>query len=183
MGDQVIVRRAGDVIPEVVGTVPAALLPVAGALQGSDALADAASGADGTAPGADAARAAPRSPYVPNFRMPRQCPICGSTVVREKAKPTIAARGLFCPAQRKEALLHFAQRRAMDIEGLGEKLVDQLVEGQVIRTLPDLYRLGLTALSSLDRMAEKSAQNVLAALESPSTPRCRASCSAWASAM
>ncbi|BFO55725.1 NAD-dependent DNA ligase LigA [Acidovorax sacchari] len=166
VGDQVIVRRAGDVIPEVVGTVPTALLPVAGALQGSDALVDAASGADGTASGADAARAAPRSPYVPNFRMPRQCPICGSAVVREKGEANHRCTGgLFCPAQRKEALLHFAQRRAMDIEGLGEKLVDQLVEGQVIRTLPDLYRLGLTALSSLDRMAEKSAQNVLAALE------------------
>ncbi len=166
VGDQVIVRRAGDVIPEVVGTVPAALLPVAGALQGSDALVDAASGADGTASGADAARAAPRSPYVPNFRMPRHCPICGSAVVREKGEANHRCTGgLFCPAQRKEALLHFAQRRAMDIEGLGEKLVDQLVEGQVIRTLPDLYRLGLAALSSLDRMAEKSAQNVLAALE------------------
>jgi DNA ligase (NAD+) len=62
-------------------------------------------------------------------------------------------------------MLHFAARRAMDIEGLGGKLVDQLVDGNVVRTLPDLYRLGLTALSSLDRMAEKSAQNVLAALE------------------
>ncbi|AVS74423.1 NAD-dependent DNA ligase LigA [Paracidovorax cattleyae] len=166
VGDRVIVRRAGDVIPEVVGTVPAALLPVADALQGSDALLDAASGADGTAPDADAARAAPRSPYVPNFRMPRHCPICGSAVVREKGEANHRCTGgLFCPAQRKEALLHFAQRRAMDIEGLGEKLVDQLVEGQVIRTLPDLYRLGLMALSSLDRMADKSAQNVLAALE------------------
>ncbi len=166
VGDQVIVRRAGDVIPEVVGTVPAAIAPVAGALQGSDALLDAASSADGTLPGADAARAAPRSPYVPNFRMPRQCPICGSAVVREKGEANHRCTGgLFCPAQRKEAILHFAQRRAMDIEGLGEKLVDQLVEGNVIRTLPDLYRLGLTALSSLDRMADKSAQNVLAALE------------------
>lgn len=166
VGDQVIVRRAGDVIPEVVGTVPAAIAPVAGALQGSDALLDAASSADGTLPGADAARAAPRSPYVPNFRMPRQCPICGSAVVREKGEANHRCTGgLFCPAQRKEAILHFAQRRAMDIEGLGEKLVDQLVEGSVIRTLPDLYRLGLSALSSLDRMADKSAQNVLAALE------------------
>ncbi|WP_311220730.1 MULTISPECIES: NAD-dependent DNA ligase LigA [unclassified Acidovorax] len=164
LGDQVIVRRAGDVIPEVVGTVPAALLPIAGALQGSDALADAASAADGTAP--DAARAAPRSPYVPNFRMPRQCPICGSAVVREKGEANHRCTGgLFCPAQRKEAILHFAARRAMDIEGLGDKLVDQLVEGNVIRTLPDLYRLGLTALAALDRMAEKSAQNVIAALE------------------
>lgn len=164
VGDQVIVRRAGDVIPEVVGTVPAALAPVAGALQGSDALADAASNADGTAP--DAARAAPRSPYVPNFRMPRQCPICGSAVVREKGEANHRCTGgLFCPAQRKEAILHFAARRAMDIEGLGDKLVDQLVEGNVIRTLPDLYRLGLAALAALDRMAEKSAQNVVAALE------------------
>ncbi|MCY0656409.1 NAD-dependent DNA ligase LigA, partial [Klebsiella pneumoniae] len=73
--------------------------------------------------------------------------------------------GLFCPAQRKEAILHFAARRAMDIEGLGDKLVDQLVDGHVVRTLPDLYRLGLVALASLDRMAEKSAQNVLDALE------------------
>jgi DNA ligase (NAD+) len=73
--------------------------------------------------------------------------------------------GLFCGAQRKQAILHFAQRRALDIEGLGEKLVDQMVEGGVIKTLPDLYRLGLSALASLDRMADKSAQNVLAALE------------------
>lgn len=73
--------------------------------------------------------------------------------------------GLFCPAQRKQAVLHFAQRRAMDIEGLGEKLVEQLVEGHVIRTLPDLYRLGLSSLAQLDRMAEKSAQNVLDALD------------------
>lgn len=158
VGDQVIVRRAGDVIPEVVGTVPAALAPVADALQGSDVLADAAA--------ADAARHVPRSPYVPNFRMPRQCPICGSAVVREKGEANHRCTGgLFCPAQRKEAILHFAARRAMDIEGLGDKLVDQLVEGNVIRTLPDLYRLGLTALAALDRMAEKSAQNVVAALD------------------
>lgn len=158
VGDQVIVRRAGDVIPEVVGTVPAALAPVADALQGSDVLADAAA--------ADAARHVPRSPYVPNFRMPRQCPICGSAVVREKGEANHRCTGgLFCPAQRKEAILHFAARRAMDIEGLGDKLVDQLVEGNVIRTLPDLYRLGLMALAALDRMAEKSAQNVVAALE------------------
>ncbi len=193
VGDQVIVRRAGDVIPEVVGTVPAALAPVAGALQDADALVDAAAGADGTAP--DAALASPRSflaagppqgedgplggqrttrsgerggrpVYVPNFRMPRHCPICGSAVVREKGEANHRCTGgLFCPAQRKEAILHFAARRAMDIEGLGEKLVDQLVEGKVIHTLPDLYRLGLTALAALDRMAEKSAQNLIAALE------------------
>jgi DNA ligase (NAD+) len=73
--------------------------------------------------------------------------------------------GLVCGAQRKQALLHFAQRRAMDIEGLGERLVDQLVDGNVIRTVADLYRLGLNAVASLERMAEKSAQNLLAALE------------------
>ncbi len=164
VGDQVIVRRAGDVIPEVVGAVPAALVPVAKELAGSDALVDEAAAADGTVP--DATRAAPRQPYVPNFRMPRQCPICGSAVVREPGEMNHrCSGGLFCAAQRKEAILHFAARRAMDIEGLGDKLVDQLVEGNVIRTLPDLYRLGLTSLAALDRMAEKSAQNVLAALD------------------
>lgn len=164
VGDQVIVRRAGDVIPEVVGTVPAALAPLAQALAGSDALADAAADAQGAAP--DAKRAAPRVPYVPNFRMPRQCPVCGSAVVREKGEANHRCTGgIFCPAQAKQALLHFAQRRAMDIEGLGEKLVDQLVEGSLIRALPDLYRLGLSTLAALDRMADKSAQNLLAALE------------------
>jgi len=98
--------------------------------------------------------------------MPKACPICGSEVVREPGEANHrCSGGLFCPAQRKEALLHFAARRAMDIEGLGDKLVDQLVDANVVRALPDLYRLGLNALSSLDRMAEKSAQNVLAALE------------------
>ncbi|RKJ99675.1 NAD-dependent DNA ligase LigA [Alicycliphilus denitrificans] len=131
VGDQVIVRRAGDVIPEVVGVVPA-----------------------------------PRASYVPNFRMPAQCPICGSSVVREPGEVNHrCSGGLFCPAQRKQAVLHFAQRRAMDIEGLGEKLVDQLVDGHVIRTLPDLFRLELPTLAGLDRMAEKSAQNVLDALQ------------------
>lgn len=130
VGDQVIVRRAGDVIPEVVGVVPGV-----------------------------------RAGYVPNFRMPAQCPVCASAVVREKGEANHRCTGgLFCPAQRKEALLHFAARRAMDIEGLGGKLVDQLVEHHVIRTLPDLYRLGLVSLLALERMAEKSAQNVLAAL-------------------
>ncbi|MBC7916793.1 MAG: NAD-dependent DNA ligase LigA, partial [Rhodoferax sp.] len=132
VGDSAIVRRAGDVIPEVVGIV-----------------------SNGT-----------RATYVPNFRMPRTCPICGSAVVREKTEMNHrCSGGLFCPAQRKQAILHYAQRRAVEVEGLGEKLVDQLVETNVIRTLPDLYKLGLTSLSALDRMAEKSAQNVLDALE------------------
>ncbi len=131
VGDTVIVRRAGDVIPEVVGVL-----------------------ADKRVPGA------------PEFTMPTRCPVCGSEAVREEGEADHRCTGgLFCSAQRKQALLHFAQRRAMDIEGLGDKLVDQLIDGDVIKTLPDLYRLGLTALSALDRMAEKSAQNVVDALE------------------
>ncbi|KQO25668.1 aromatic ring-opening dioxygenase LigA [Acidovorax sp. Leaf76] len=131
VGDTVIVRRAGDVIPEVVGVMPGN-----------------------------------RVGYVPNFHMPKTCPVCGSDVMRVKGEANHRCTGgLFCAAQRKEAILHFAARRAMDIEGLGDKLVDQLVESNVIRTLPDLYRLGLSSLVALERMAEKSAQNVLAALE------------------
>ena len=131
VGDTVIVRRAGDVIPEVVGVV-----------------------------------AGERKTYVPNFPMPRQCPICGSAVVREKGEVNHrCSGGLFCGAQRKQAILHYAQRRAVDIENLGEKLVDQLVDGGIVKTLPDLYRMGFTALVALDRMAEKSAQNVLDSLE------------------
>ncbi|MEO5670861.1 MAG: NAD-dependent DNA ligase LigA [Ramlibacter sp.] len=131
VGDFVIVRRAGDVIPEVVAVVPDK-----------------------------------RTHRNPQFTMPRHCPVCGSDAVREEGEVDYrCSGGLFCGAQRKQAILHFAQRRALDIEGLGEKLVDQMVEGNVIKTLPDLYRLGLVALSSLERMADKSAQNVLAALE------------------
>jgi DNA ligase (NAD+) len=138
IGDMAIIRRAGDVIPEVVGRVPHT------ALAGN----------------------APRSPYVPNFRMPRACPVCGSAVVREKTEMNHrCSGGLFCAAQRKQAILHFAQRRAVEVEGLGDKLVEQLVDTNVIRTLPDLYRLGLVALAGLDRMAEKSAQNIVDALE------------------
>ena len=134
VGDTVIVRRAGDVIPEIVSVVH---------------------GAAGT-----------RTKRGAEFSMPRHCPVCGAEAVREEGEADYRCTGgLFCAAQRKQAILHFAQRRAMDIEGLGEKLVDQLVEANVIRTLPDLYRLGLNALASLERMADKSAQNVLAALE------------------
>ena len=146
VGDLVMVRRAGDVIPEVVSVVE------------------------------ELNRAARRLPerlvgLIPlvrgkPFAMPRRCPVCGAEAVREEGEVDYRCTGgLFCGAQRKQAILHFAQRRALDIEGLGEKLVDQLVEGSVIRTLPDLYRLGLNALASLERMADKSAQNVLAALE------------------
>ena len=137
VGDTVIVRRAGDVIPEVVGRV------------------------------ADALRVGvPRIPYVPNFRMPSLCPVCGSAVVREEGEANHrCVGGLFCSAQRKQAILHFAQRRAVEVEGLGDKLVEQLVDANVIRNLPDLYRLGFTALASLERMANKSAQNIVDALE------------------
>jgi DNA ligase (NAD+) len=131
IGDTVIVRRAGDVIPEVVAVVPEKR--VAGAAQ---------------------------------FTMPHTCPVCGSAAVREEGEADYRCTGgLFCGAQRKQAILHFAQRRAMDIEGLGEKLVDQMVEASVIRALPDLYRLGLANLVALERMGEKSAQNLLAGLE------------------
>jgi DNA ligase (NAD+) len=131
VGDTVIVRRAGDVIPEVVAVVPEK-----------------------------------RQRDAQVFTMPRRCPVCGSEAVREEGEADYRCTGgLFCGAQRKHAILHFAQRRALDIEGLGEKLVDQMVDANVIRTLPDLYRLGLSAIASLERMADKSAQNVLAALE------------------
>ena len=98
--------------------------------------------------------------------MPRACPVCGSAVQREKGGiDHRCSGGLFCAAQRKQALLHFAGRRAMDIEGLGDKLVEQLVDEGLIRTLPELYTLGVAKLAALERMADKSAANVVAALE------------------
>lgn len=131
IGDKVIVRRAGDVIPEVVAVITEQ-----------------------------------RSPHVRPFVMPDHCPVCGARAVRLQGETvTRCTGGLFCPAQRKQAILHFASRRAMDIEGLGEKLVDQLVDNSIVRTPADLYRLGLTALANLERMAEKSANNVLLAIE------------------
>ena len=131
VGDTVIVRRAGDVIPEVVRVV----LP-----------------RDNESAGI--------------FVMPHQCPVCGSAAVREPDEADYRCTGgLYCSAQRKQAILHFAQRRAVEIEGLGEKLVDQLVDAGIVSTLPDLYRLGLVALVNLQRMAEKSAQNLLEALQ------------------
>ena len=131
VGDTVIVRRAGDVIPEVVSV-----------------LLD------------------KRVNDAPIFTMPRQCPVCGSDAVRLEGEADYrCSGGLFCGAQRKEAILHYAHRRAVEVDGLGDKLVEQLVDAKVIRTLPDLYKLGLVALASLDRMAEKSASNLLEALE------------------
>jgi DNA ligase (NAD+) len=131
VGDTVIVRRAGDVIPEVVSVVA------------EKRVADAA-----------------------QFTMPHICPVCQSAAVREEGEADYRCTGgLFCSAQRKQAILHFAQRRAVEVEGLGDKLVEQLVDANVIRNLPDLYRLGLNALASLDRMADRSALNILEALE------------------
>ncbi|MBD3811736.1 NAD-dependent DNA ligase LigA [Thiobacillus sp.] len=135
VGDTVIVRRAGDVIPEVVAVV---------------------------------AERRPR-PEPPRFNILRSypvCPVCGSHVVRIEGEA--AARctgGLYCPAQRKQALLHFAGRRAMDIEGLGDKLVDQLVERGLVHSPADVYGLSLDTLAGLERMAEKSATNLVAAIE------------------
>jgi DNA ligase (NAD+) len=98
--------------------------------------------------------------------MPHICPVCGSLAVREEGEADYRCTGgLFCSAQRKQAILHFAQRRAVEVEGLGEKLVDQLVDSDIVKTLPDLYRLGFAGLAQLDRMADKSAQNIVAALE------------------
>jgi DNA ligase (NAD+) len=131
VGDTVVVRRAGDVIPEVVSVVAEKRL-------------------------ADAAR----------FGMPRQCPVCGSAAVREEGEADYRCTGgLFCAAQRKEAILHYAHRRAVEVDGLGDKLVELLVDAHIIRTLPDLYRLGLSSLAGLERMAEKSANNLLEAIE------------------
>ena len=107
--------------------------------------------------------------------MPPKCPVCGSAIVRLPDEAIARCTGgLFCPAQRKQSLLHFAGRRAMDIEGLGEKLVDQLVDGGIVRTAADLYKLGLANLAALERMADKSAANVLAAIEKSKRDHARA---------
>ena len=135
VGDTVIVRRAGDVIPEVVGLAPASL-------------------------------ARPEGERGAVFTMPAHCPVCGSDALRAEGEVDHRCTGgLFCAAQRKEAVLHFAARRAVDIEGLGDRLVEQLVDAQLIRTLPDLYKIGLVTLAGLARMADKSAANLVEALQ------------------
>lgn len=129
-GDTVIVRRAGDVIPEIVGVVLERRPP-------------------GTTP----------------YRIPAQCPVCGSEVIRAEGEVIARCSGaLFCPAQRKEGILHFASRHALDIEGVGEKLVDQLVERDLVKNVADLYSLTPGVLAGLERMGEKSAANIHAAL-------------------
>ena len=139
VGDTVIVRRAGDVIPEVVAIVPEKR-PSRDLFGGE--------------------------PLHPPFIMPKTCPECDSVIA--KGVDEAIARctgGLFCPAQRKAALTHFAARRAMDIEGLGDKLVDQLVDAGLVHSPADLYGLSMETLAGLDRMGEKSAQNLVAAIE------------------
>jgi len=135
IGDTVSVRRAGDVIPEVVSVV-----------------------------------LEKRPANARRFEMPHVCPECGSHILKPADEAVARCTGgLFCPAQRKQAIIHFASRRAMDIEGLGEKLVDQLVEANLVHNLADIYVLDLATLSSLERMAAKSAQNILDALQRSKT--------------
>jgi len=132
IGDTVVVRRAGDVIPEVVSVL--------------------------IEKRPDGARL---------FTMPTACPECGSHIERPLDEAVARCTGgLFCPAQRKQAIVHFASRRALDIEGLGEKLADQLVEANLVHALDDIYKLDITTLANLERMGSKSAQNVINALES-----------------
>jgi len=131
VGDTVIVRRAGDVIPEIIAVVPEQ-------------------------------RPAGAQPVQP----PSRCPVCSSEVLTPEGE--VVARctgGLYCPAQRREALRHFASRRALDIQGLGENLADQLVERELVRTPADLYRLKLADLVELERLGQRSAEKLLAAIE------------------
>ena len=131
VGDSVIIRRAGDVIPEVVKVI---------------------------------AERRPR--HTTEVQLPRKCPVCGSAVVKEEDEAVArCSGGLYCAAQRKESLRHFASRRAMDIEGLGARLIEQLVDGEHVSSAADLYRLTLDELAGLERMAEKSAANLIQALE------------------
>ncbi len=131
IGDTVSVRRAGDVIPEVVSVVLEK--------RPSNALL---------------------------FAMPIECPVCGSHIKKQEDEAVARCTGgIFCGAQRKQAMIHFASRKAMDIEGFGDKLVEQLVDSNLANNLADIYRLDFHALANLDRMAEKSAQNIVDALE------------------
>ncbi len=131
IGDKVIVRRAGDVIPEVVGPV-----------------------------------LAQRPENVTKFTMPATCPVCDSAVIKEPDKAVYRCTGgLYCPAQKKRALQHFVSKKAMDIVGLGDKLIDQLADSGVVQHPDDLFKLDLDTLASMERMAEKSALNVIEAIE------------------
>jgi len=142
IGDTVIVRRAGDVIPQVVGAVLERRTPEVAAL----------------------------APFDMFTRVGGKCPACGSPIERREGE--VAWRctgGVTCPAQVKQAILHFAGRRAVEIDGLGDEIVEQLVDLGLVRTLPELYKLGFAKLNELERMGEKSAQNLVAAIEQSKT--------------
>jgi DNA ligase (NAD+) len=131
IGDTVVIRRAGDVIPEVVKVI---------------------------------VERRPKSAKI--VSLPSKCPICGSDVEREEGEAVARCTGgLFCPAQRKEAIRHFASRRALDIEGLGTKIIDQLVDAELVHSPADLYKLTVEQFAERDRMGEKSAAKLVAALE------------------
>lgn len=137
IGDSVIVRRAGDVIPEVVKVITSK-----------------------------------RPDNVRNFVMPQQCPVCGSDVEREEGEAVSrCSGGLFCAAQRKEAIKHFASRKAMDIDGLGDKLVEQMVEAGLIKDVADLFLLKVEDIAALERMGQKSAENLVNALQAAKKTR------------
>lgn len=129
VGDYVFVRRAGDVIPEIVASIPEA-----------------------------------RSGKERIFKMPARCPVCGSGVVRHENEAITRCPNISCTAQVKERIRHYASREAMDIEGLGDKLVAQLVEKGLVQNVADLYCLRMEDLATLERMAEKSASNIIAAI-------------------
>ncbi|HYY17179.1 MAG TPA: NAD-dependent DNA ligase LigA, partial [Gammaproteobacteria bacterium] len=131
VGDNVVVRRAGEVIPEIVRVV-----------------------------------LDQRPPHSQRFMIPKQCPVCGSEAIRAEGEAVARCTGtLSCPAQRIQAILHFGSRRAMDIQGLGDKLVEQLVERGEVRDVADLYHLTEAQLAQYERMGKKSASNLIAALE------------------
>ncbi|MEE8339843.1 MAG: NAD-dependent DNA ligase LigA, partial [Xanthomonadales bacterium] len=136
VGDWVVVRRAGDVIPEVARVVLER-----------------------------------RAGEPAEFQMPESCPVCASAVERVEGEAVFrCSGGLFCPAQRKQSIMHFVSRRAMDIEGMGEKLADQLVARELVHSVADLYSLTREQLVALERMGGKSADNLLAELERSKTP-------------
>ena len=136
IGDKVFIRRAGDVIPEVVRVVPGS-----------------------------------RKKNVRKIQLPDHCPVCGSDIERIEGEAVARCTGgLICKAQRTEAIKHFASRKAMDIDGLGDKLVEQMVESGLIETVVDLYRLGVDEVAELDRMGQKSAENLIAAINSSRKP-------------
>ena len=131
IGDTVIIRRAGDVIPQIIGVVKER-----------------------------------RPENAKKIHFPTACPVCESAVIRIEGEAVARCTGgLFCAAQRKEALKHFVSRKAMDIDGVGEKLIEQLMARELIHTPADLFKLDLTSLMRLERMGEKSAQNALNSIE------------------